>query len=148
MSSIEAVPQPRIDVLVTAADGSGRTLRRTEYHGTVWYGGRPQLTHRPSTGVAAGISTPFWVPDSLAYRDDRAHSAVVTASVGLQSVQTTGQVVELGAALHPHPGHAGLSYVLFSLQATAVLPLGLSYHVVVLADADAVEPVAPTGEPR
>jgi hypothetical protein len=139
MSSIEAVPQPRIDVLVAAPDGSGRPLRRTEYHGTVWYGGRPQLNHRPPLGTAAGISTPFWVPDSLAYHTDRAAGAVVTASVGLQSVQASGHVLEVSAALHPHPGRGGHSYVLFSLQASAVLPLGLSYHVVVVADADAVE---------
>ena len=139
MSSIEAVPQPRIDVLVTAADGSGRTLRRTEYHGTVWYGGRPQLAHRSPTSTAAGISTPFWVPDSLAYRTESTASVVVTASVGLQSIQTAGQVLDVSAALHPHPGRAGHSYVLFSLQASAVLPLALSYHVVVLADVDAVD---------
>jgi hypothetical protein len=139
MSSIEAVPQPRIDVLVTAADGSGRTLRRTEYHGTVWYGGRPHLAQRLQPSSVSGISTPFWVPDSLAYRTDRTSSVVVTASVGLQSIQTAGQVLDVSAALHPHPGRAGHSYVLFSLQASAVMPLGLSYHVVVLADADAVE---------
>lgn len=139
MSSIEAVPQPRIDVLVTAADGSGRTLRRTEYHGTVWYGGRPQLTHRAQAATVSGISTPFWIPDSLAYRTDGAASAVVTASVGLQSIQTAGQVIDVSAALHPHPGRAGHSFVLFSLQASAVLPLGLSYHAVVVADVEAVE---------
>lgn len=139
MSSIEAVPQPRIDVLVTSADGSGRLLRRTEHHGTVWYGGRPQLNHRTHSGVPAGISTPFWIPDSLGYLTERAGSAVVTASVGLQSVQGPAQVVDVSAALHPHPGRAGHSYVLFALQATAQLPLGLSYHVVVLADADCVE---------
>lgn len=138
MSSIEAVPQPRIDVLVTAGDGSGRPLRRTEHRGTVWYGGRPQLAHRQQAGTVSGISTPFWVPDSLAYRADATGRAVVSASIGLQSIQVAGQVVEVGAALHPHPGRGGNCYLLISLQASAVLPIGLSYHVVVLADPDAV----------
>jgi hypothetical protein len=141
MSSIEAIPQPRIDVLVTAADGSGRLLRRTEYRGTVWYGGRPNLTPRARPGREAapsGISTPFWVPDSLAYLVDGTGSAVVTASIGLQSVQGGAQVVDVGAALHPHPGRAGNSYVLFSLQAFAAVPIGLSYQVVVIVDADRV----------
>jgi hypothetical protein len=141
MSSIEAIPQPRIDVLVAAADGSSRPLRRTEYRGTVWYGGRPALTPRARPGREApvsGVSTPFWIPDSLAYLGDGTGSAVVTASVSLQSIQGAAQVVDVSAALHPHPGRAGNSYVLCSLQALAALPLGLSYQVVVIVDADRV----------
>lgn len=141
MSSINAIPQPRIDVLVSAADGSGRSLRRTEYRGTVWYGGRPTLTPRARTrgeAAPAAVSTPFWIPDSLEYLGDGTGSAVVTASVSLQSIQGSAQVIDVSAALHPHPGRAGNSYVLFSFQALAALPLGLSYQVVVIVDADRV----------
>lgn len=141
MSNIEAVPQPRIDVLVTAADGSRRTVRRTEYRGTVWFGGRPRLaawgsvSKGPST---SGISNPFWLPDSLAYQADGSASATVAATASLQSVQGAGQLIEVHASLQPHPGRPGQAFVLFRLQAVAAVPLGVSYQVVVLADPDQV----------
>lgn len=137
MSNIEAVPQPRIDVLVTAADGSRRTVRRTEYRGTVWFGGRPRLAAwgPVASGVStSGITGPFWLPDSLGYKADGAGDVVVAATASLQSVQATGQIIEVAAALEPHPGRPGLLYVLFQLQAVASAPLGISYHAVVLAD--------------
>ena len=141
VSNIEAVPQPRIDVLVTAADGSGRPVRRTEYRGTVWFGGRPRLAAWGSVAKgpsSSGISNPFWLPDSLAYKADGAAGAVVAATASLQSVQATGQVIEVNASLQPHPGRAGLAFVLFRIQAVAAVPLGISYQVVVLADPDLV----------
>lgn len=140
MSNIEAVPQPRIDVLVAAGDGSGRPIRRTEYRGTVWFGGRPRLVAQTPTRATApaAISSPFWLPDSLAYRAEDADTAVVTATAALQSLQTTGQIIDVHAALEPHPGRPGRAYVLFRLQAVAPAPLGVSYQVVVLADPEAV----------
>ena len=46
---IEVVPNPRIDTLVVDA-ASGLQRRRTEYTGTVWFGGRPSLSGRRSAG--------------------------------------------------------------------------------------------------
>jgi hypothetical protein len=141
VSNIEAVPQPRIDVLVTAADGSGRTLRRTEYRGTVWFGGRPRLAawgsvaKGPST---AGISNTFWLPDSLAYRAEGTDRVTVAATASLQSVQTTGQVIEVAASLVPRPGRQGMACVLVQIQAVAAQPLGVSYQITALAEPDVV----------
>lgn len=141
MSNIEAVPQPRVDLLVTAADGSGRTLRRTEYRGTVWFGGRPRLAAWGSVSrgtTTTGVSSPFWLPDSLGYRIDGRDRVIVAAIASLQSVRATGQVIDVSASLEPHPGHPGLAHVLFQLQAVATPPLGVSYQAVVLADPDVV----------
>jgi hypothetical protein len=141
VSNIEAVPQPRVDVLVTAADGSGRPLRRTEYRGWVWFGGRPRLAawgsvaRGPST---SGIANTFWLPDSLAYRADDADRVLVAALASLQSVQRTGQIIEVTASLEPRPGRPGLACVLFQIQAVAAPPLGVSYQAVVVADPDVV----------
>ena len=144
MSNIESVPQPRVDILVQAADGSGRLLRRTEYRGTVWFGGRPRLAAWgpvPKGTTTTGLSSPFWLPDSLGYRVDGTSPVVVAAIASLQSVRTTGQIIDVHAALVPHPGHPGIAQVLFHLQVVATPPLGVSYQAVVLADPDdVVEP--------
>ena len=70
---IEVEPQPRIDTLVRLA--AGGEARRTEYVGTVWFDGKPEVSGlllRRSPNAPRGIRTPnfatsFFVPDSLPY---------------------------------------------------------------------------------
>jgi hypothetical protein len=80
-SMIDVVPQPRIDTLVIDA-ATGTQRRRTEYSGTVWFGGRPQVTSYGTitTTRHAVIESPFFLPDSLPYRPDPLDDAVVVRS--------------------------------------------------------------------
>jgi hypothetical protein len=138
---IQVEPQPRIDTLVTEAV-SGATRRRTEYTGTVWFGGsRPQFT---GFGVvtrsqAAKVESPFYLPDSLPYRADAAGSAVVVLSVAVQSAPDEGhQVVEHRAALVPDPRNPVVAWVQVQLLAAIYIPTAISYRVDVLVSPDAV----------
>src|SRR4051812_30697864 len=64
---VTLAPSQRIDTQV-ADPGSGEQRRRTDYAGTVWYGGRPQMVRRhPLPGTHAEISGSFWLPDSHTY---------------------------------------------------------------------------------
>ena len=137
--TIEVVPQPRIDHLVTGLDGA--TLRRTDHRGTVWLGGRqpPQpggvLAMTLST---AKVETPFWLPDSSAYRTEAAASVVVTIAVGLHFVPEHCAIAEVAAALAVNDQHPEVSHVSVHLRGAARVPIGLSYQVTVLAPPDAV----------
>ena len=47
---------------------SGQQRRRTDYAGTIWFGGRPQMVgEHPLPGRNAQITTPLWLPDSHRY---------------------------------------------------------------------------------
>src|SRR3954471_13126287 len=84
---IEVVPQPRLDVLVEDV-GGGAKRRRTEYAGTVWFGGRP-----PPTGSGAVMSMSsgpivagFFLPDSLPYDAARLTDAVLSITLAGETV--------------------------------------------------------------
>jgi hypothetical protein len=137
---IAVEPQPRIDTLVTDA-ASGTARRRTEYSGTVWFGGKPQLTSygMVTRSQAARVESPFFLPDSLPYRADAAATALVAVSVAVQSAPDEGhQVAEHRAGLIVDPRNPAVSWVQVQLVAGIHTPTAISYRVDVLVPPEAV----------
>ena len=97
---IEAAPAPRLDTRVTDAE-TGEQLHRTDYAGTVWYGGRPQVMAGGvvSTGGVAQISTPFVLPDSHRYARDALTEAHVQVTAAVLSSSDSAQLLDGGT--HP-----------------------------------------------
>jgi len=137
---ISPVAAPRIDTLVEHPL-TGLRQRRTDYAGTVWYGGRPQMTGGMviSQGAGAQITTPFWLPDSHAYDAQAAAEALIQASAALQSVSDHGQILEVAAALGQDPNGGGALRVYVAVTAAARVPLGVAYRVTVLSSPEAVK---------
>ena len=131
-------PGQRLDMIVTDADG-GAQLRRSDYSGTAWFGGRQQLTDgRPVPGPSSEINASFWLPDSHAYSAAGAAQAQVQASVSLQSAMASSYggafcVLDAGAALGDDPQGGGALRVYVSVTAYANMSLGVAYRVTVLA---------------
>lgn len=135
---IAVEPQPRIDTLTTDAP-SGIQLRRTEYSGTVWFGGKPQLTGFAATTVSHGarLETPFFLPDSLPYRAGA--QVLVAMSVAVQSAPNDAHhVVEYKAELVPDPRNPAVAWVQLQVLAVIRTPTALSYRVDVLVQPDGV----------
>ncbi len=127
----EVLPQPRIDTLVTDA-ATGAQRRRTEYTGTVWFGGRPQVTGygTVSRTQAAMIERPFFLPDSLPYRPDPLDDALVVCSVALQGAEDEShQILDYRASLVADPRNAAVSWIQLQVAARARTPLAISYRV-------------------
>ena len=140
---ISPVPAQRIDTVV-ADPVSGEQRRRTDYAGTVWYGGRPQMTGGivMSTGGAAQITTPFWLPDSHMYEPGAAGDAQIQASAAVQSATEYGQILEVGAALGEDPQNSGALLVYVAVTAAARVPFGVAYRVTVICGPEALRPPA------
>ena len=139
-SMIEVVPQPRIDTLVTDA-ATGLQRRRTEYTGTVWFGGRPQVTSSGSvTRTAfASIESPFFLPDSLPYRPDPLEDALVVVSVAIQGGEDRShQILDYRAGLVPDPRNAAVCWMQLQVIARSVVPLAVSYRVDALVAMNAI----------
>jgi hypothetical protein len=137
--SIDVVPQPRIDHLVTGIDGA--ELRRTDHRGIAWFGGRQvaqtgglmSMRHQP-----AAVVTPFWLPDSLVYRSDATERIIVTIIASVLYLPDSSGLAEVAARLAVNESHPHASHVLIHLQGAARIPIGVSYDVCVLAPVDAV----------
>jgi hypothetical protein len=128
---IEVLSQPRIDTLVTDA-ATGAQRRRTEYTGTVWFGGRPKVTGygTVSRTQATVIERPFFLPDSLPYRPDPLEDALVVCSVALQgSEDESHQILDYRASLVADPRNAAVSWIQLQVMARAHTPLAVSYRV-------------------
>jgi hypothetical protein len=140
---ISPLPAQRLDTVVTDPV-SGEKRRRTDYAGTVWYGGRPQMTAGlvMSQGGAAQITTPFWLPDSHAYEPAAAGDAQIQASAAVQSTTEYGQILEVGAALGEDPQDSGALLVFVTVTAAARVPFGASYRVTVICGPEALRPSA------
>jgi hypothetical protein len=139
VSNIEVVAQPRIDTLVTDA-ASGGQRRRTEYTGTVWFGGRPNIDGATVVRPAR-IDSPFFLPDSLPYRPDPLDDAQVVASVGVQAApEGEHLVVEARAALVADPRNPVVCWVQLQVVGRAAVPLGVSYRVDVLVAMNGILP--------
>src|SRR4051794_31813060 len=139
--AISPVPVQRIETGVTEPV-SGERRHRTDYAGTVWYGGRPQMG-RPLPGGDAEITAPFWLPDSHVYEPGAVGEAQVQASAAVQSawIQSAGgsyQIFEASAALGEYPEHDGGLRVFVAVTAFATLPLGVAYRVTVICAPDLV----------
>jgi hypothetical protein len=140
---ISPLPAQRIDVVV-ADPVTGEQRRRTDYAGTVWYGGRPQMTGGMvmSRGGAAQITTPFWLPDSHVYEPGAAADAQVQASAAVQSSTEYGQILEVRAALGEDPQNSGALLVYMAVTAAARVPFGVAYRVTVICAPQALQPPA------
>lgn len=135
---IAVEPQPRIDTLTTDAT-TGTQLRRTEYSGTAWFGGKPQFTGFGTITMAqaARVQSPFYLPDSLPYRAGA--QALLAMSVAVQSAPDEAhQVLEYRAELVPDPRDPTVAWVQVQLLAAIMTPTGLSYRVTVLVALDGV----------
>ena len=138
------VPADRID-LVATDPVSGEPLRRTDYAGTVWYGGPPEFVGKhplPGDG-AAQIKTPFWLPDSLSYRANTTGDVRIQATAAVQGglATTSGgnfQILEVAAVLGENPQNAGGLKLFVAVTAVASLPFGVAYRVSVSCAPDAV----------
>jgi hypothetical protein len=144
-SGIEPVPQPRVDTLVTDA-ATGEQRRQTEYSGTVWLGGRPEITGfgSVSRGGLASIESPFVLPDSLPYVASRTGDAIVACTIATQSATDAAQTVDYRAGLVADPGGGDLAWLQPQIIAVAQVPLGVSYRVVVRVALDAVATTPPS----
>lgn len=142
-----SVPAQRIDTVV-ADPVSGEQRRRTDYAGTVWYGGRPQITGGyPLPGRNAEISTPFWLPDSHRYEPGAAGEVQVQANAAVQGGMATSaggnfQILEVAAALGEDPQTSGALLVFVAVTAVATLPFGVAYRVTVICAPEALQPPA------
>jgi hypothetical protein len=140
---ISPLAGPRIDTVVTDA-ATAEPRHRTDYAGTVWYGGRPQMTPGVvvSVGGIAQITTPFWLPDSRLYATDAADEVAVQATAAVQSMMETCQILEVAAALGPNPSGGAGFCVSMAITASARLPLGVAYRVTVVCRPEALAPAA------
>ena len=136
---ISPVPAQRIDTRL-ADSMSGEQRHRTDYAGTVWYGGRPQMTGGMVIGGGglAQITTPFWLPDSHMYEPGAAGDAQIQASGAVQSAARDSQILEVSAALGEEPQSSGALLVFVAVTAVASLPLGVAYRVTVVCAPEAL----------
>ena len=138
-ADIEVVPQPRIDLLVD--DVSGTRRRRTEYSGTVWFGGRPQDIGHGAMIVSRGaarIDTPFFLPDSLPYRADALTDATLAVTVAVESFNDYASLIDKAATFVLDPRGAPC-WVQLQIVASSRIPLGVSYRVIATTAPDAVD---------
>ena len=141
INPIDPVTQPRLESLVTDAL-SGEQRRQTEYSGTVWFGGRPEITAMGivTRGGGARIESPFFLPDSLPYVGSRAGEAIVTCTVALQSQTEGAQVLDYRAALAPDPRGGDVAWLQLQVSAYGRVPLAISYRIVVRVPPEAIVP--------
>jgi len=134
-------PAQRIDTLVTDPD-SGEQRRRTDYAGTAWYGGVPQIVgSHPLPGTNARISASFWLPDSDAYAAGAGGGVQVQATAAVQgglATSTGGNLLllDVGGALGANPHNGGTMLVYVTVNAVASLPFGIAYRVIVICALD------------
>jgi hypothetical protein len=142
---VVSVPAQRIDTVV-ADPVSGAQRRRTDYAGTAWYGGRPQIVSGQALpGRHAEIGTPFWLPDSHRYRPGVPGDVQIQASAAVQGGLVTSnggsfQIFDVAAALGEDPEIGGALLVFVAVTAIATLPLGVAYRVTVICNPEALQP--------
>jgi hypothetical protein len=143
MTMVEVEPQPRIDTLVRLPGGGD--ARRTEYVGTVWFDGKPQvagLVLRRAPNAPRGIRTPnfsssFFVPDSLSYHRAALGDSTLTVSVVLQSAGDTGAIVEAAATFTDDPSGTP-TWIQLHVGGHLGWPAGVGYRIVAMTPPGAV----------
>ena len=143
MTMVEVEPQPRIDTLVRLP--AGGEARRTEYTGTAWFDGKPEVSGmllRRAANAPRGIRTPnfatsFFVPDSLAYNRAALGDATLTVSVLLQASGEVGAIVGAAATFTDDPSGVP-TWIQVHVQGHLGWPAGVGYRVVALTPPDAV----------
>jgi hypothetical protein len=140
---IEVEPQPRIDTLVRLPGGG--EARRTEYVGTAWFDGKPEvsgMTLRRSPNAPRGIRMPnfeasFFVPDSLPYSRAALGDATLSLSVLLRAAGETSAIVDAAAVFTDDPSGAP-TWIQVHIRGHLGWPAGVGYRVVALTPPDAV----------
>ena len=143
MTMIEVEPQPRIDTVVRLPGGGD--ARRTEYVGTVWFDGKPQVSglmlrraaNAPRGIRAPNFSTSFFLPDSLAYHRAALGDAALSVSVVLQASGDTSAIVGAAATFVDDPSGAP-TWIQVHLHGHLGWPAGVGYRIVALTPPDAV----------
>ncbi|KUI42283.1 hypothetical protein AU197_14285 [Mycobacterium sp. IS-1590] len=143
MTMVEVEPQPRIDTLVTTPGGG--EARRTEYTGTAWFDGKPQvsgLALRRAPNAPKGIRTPnfsasFFLPDSLPYDRASLAGATLSVSVVLQASGETGAIVDAAATFTDDPSGAP-TWLQLHVHGHIGWPAAVGYRVIALTSPDAV----------
>jgi hypothetical protein len=140
VTSIDPAMQPRIDMVVSDP-ATGKPRRRVEYSGTVWLGGRPQVTGRMIINSGQWIKDlpPFFLPDSLPYKRDAVADGAVAVTVAIQSAPDHVTVHDARAAFGDDPGVPGRCWVQLAIAASGRGPLGISYRAVAITSPDAVD---------
>ncbi len=141
--TIEVEPQPRIDTLVRLPGGG--EARRTEYVGTVWFDGKPEVSGlmlRRSPNAPRGIRTPnfatsFFIPDSLQYSRARLGESTLSFSVLLQGSGETSAIVDAAAEFTDDPSGAPVTWIQVHLSGHLGWPAGVGYRIVALTPPDA-----------
>ncbi|MGV0792437.1 hypothetical protein [Mycolicibacterium sp. XJ1819] len=143
MTMVEVEPQPRIDTL--ARTPGGGEARRTEYVGTVWFDGKPEvsgLVLRRSPNAPRGIRTPnfsasFFLPDSLAYDRLALGDATLSVSVTRQGSGETGVIAGAAATFTDDPSGAP-TWIQVHIHGHVGWPAGVGYRIVALTPPAAV----------
>ncbi len=143
MTMIEVEPQPRIDTLVRLPDGG--EVRRTEYVGTVWLDGKPEVSGmllRRAANAPRGIRTPnfqtsFFLPDSLAYNRATLGDATLSISVVLQASGETSVIVGAAATFTDDPSGVP-TWIQVHAHGHLGWPAGVGYRIVALTPPGAV----------
>jgi hypothetical protein len=140
---VEVEPQPRIDTVVRLPDGA--EARRTEYVGTVWFDGKPDISGmllRRAANAPRGIRTPnfatsFFLPDSLAYKRATLGNSTLSTSVVLQGSGETGAIVDAAATFTDDPCGSP-TWIQVHVRGHLGWPAGVGYRIVALTSIDAV----------
>jgi hypothetical protein len=140
---IEVEPQPRIDTLVRLATGG--EARRTEYVGTAWFDGKPQLSGlmlRRPPNAPRGIRVPnfsasFFVPDSLPYNRAALGDVTLSISAVLAGSGETGAIVGAAAVFTDDPAGTP-TWIQVHVHGHLSWPAGVGYRIVALTPPDAV----------
>lgn len=142
MTTIEVEPQPRIDTLVRLP--GGEEARRTEYVGTVWFDGKPEvsgLVLRRTGNAPRGIRTPnmqaaFFVPDSLPYMRAALGDAKLSISATLRGAGETAAITDAAAVFADDPSGAP-TWIQVHIRGHLGWPAGIGYRIVALTPPDA-----------
>lgn len=140
---IEVEPQPRIDTLVRLPDGG--EARRTEYVGTAWFDGKPEVSGlmlRRAANAPRGIRVPnfsasFFVPDSLPYNRATLGDPTLSVSVVLQGSGETSAIVGAAATFTDDPSGSP-TWIQVHVHGHLGWPAGVGYRIVALTPPDAV----------
>lgn len=143
MTTIELEPQPRIDTLVRLPGGSD--ARRTEYAGTAWFDGKPQITglalqrppHAPRGIRTTNFQVSFFLPDSLPYARAALGDAMLSLSVALAGSGEHAAIVDAAAVFADDPSGAP-TWIQVHIRASIGWPAGVAYRIVALTPPDAV----------
>jgi hypothetical protein len=143
MTMIELEPQPRIDTMVRLPGGGD--ARRTEYVGTAWFDGKPEIAGlmlRRSPNAPRGIRVPnfsasFFVPDSLPYSRAALGDATLSLSVALAGSGEVGAIVDVAASFTDDPSGTP-TWIQVHIRGHLSWPAGVGYRVVALTPSDAV----------